>query len=59
MIIKGEALIKVSFTNHKVAANAFTFAAIIQSCFRQVYARAPLSKTGIDKKANFKVVVLN
>lgn len=59
MILKGEVLIKVSFEKLKVQANAFSSAAIITECYRQVYARAPLTKSGIEKKNNFKIEVVS
>ena len=50
MILKGELVIKVLFEKHQVAANGYTSAAIVDSCYKQVYARAPLTNSGIEKK---------
>jgi hypothetical protein len=59
MILKGEVVIKVLFEKHQVAANAYTSAAIVDSCYKQVYARAPLTNSGIEKKNNFKVEIVS
>ena len=59
MIIKGEVLIKVSFEKHQVQANAYSSAAIIAACYKQVFANAPLTNSGIERKNNFKVEVVS
>mgnify|MGYP006450665477 CR=1 FL=1 len=59
MILKGEVVVKVSFDNLKVQANAFTSAVIIAECFKQIYARTPLTKSDVTKKDNFNVEVIS
>lgn len=59
VLLSGELVFKVTFSQHGFPASMYTNAAIIHVCAEQIHARSPFGNTDKPKKLeNFKVELI-